>query len=185
MSDVQTALPNPNPEGSELAPEQSVPIDPASLARHYEQEDVNIQAMVRFAIIVFVGIVVASTVLAVALRVWSPDRLELEVQLPPARVTPPVVPGPGLDAAPEVNLQEIMRRDNERLHTYGWVDREAGIVHIPIEEAMQMLVDRGLPAREGDAPSFAPDPAFRMDGSGGLRSGEWNTGLSGGAGEDE
>lgn len=33
---------------------------------------------------------------------------------------------------------------------YGWVDREAGIVRIPIEEAMQILVDR-LPVREGAA----------------------------------
>jgi hypothetical protein len=26
----------------------------------------------------------------------------------------------------------------ERLRSYGWVDREAGLAHIPIDEAMKM-----------------------------------------------
>ena len=185
MSDVQTALPNPNPEGSELEPEQSVPIDPASLARHYEQEDVDIRGIVRFGLTIFAATVVACTVLAVAIRLWTPERLPLEVQLPPAAVTPAAVPGPGLDAAPEVQLRQIMDRENERLHSYGWVDRDAGTVRIPIDQAMQMLAERGLPGREGDAPSFAVDPAYRLDGSGGLMPGEWNSTVEVGAGEHE
>jgi hypothetical protein len=28
----------------------------------------------------------------------------------------------------------------ERLRSYGWVDREAGLAHIPVEEAMKMYV---------------------------------------------
>jgi hypothetical protein len=28
----------------------------------------------------------------------------------------------------------------ERLNSYGWVDREAGVAHIPVDEAMKMLV---------------------------------------------
>jgi hypothetical protein len=39
-----------------------------------------------------------------------------------------------------------------RLSSYGWVDREAGIVRIPIDRAMDLLAERGLPARAG------PDP---------------------------
>ena len=30
---------------------------------------------------------------------------------------------------------------------YGWMNKEAGIVHIPIEDAMRLLVERGLPSR--------------------------------------
>jgi hypothetical protein len=36
----------------------------------------------------------------------------------------------------------------ERLGSYGWVDRSAGIVHVPIEQAMQ-LVEKGARARPG------------------------------------
>jgi len=34
-----------------------------------------------------------------------------------------------------------------RLHTYGWVDRRAGIARIPIERAMDLLATRAAPAR--------------------------------------
>ncbi len=32
------------------------------------------------------------------------------------------------------------RVEEERLHRYGWVDRARGVAHIPIEEAMDMVV---------------------------------------------
>jgi hypothetical protein len=39
------------------------------------------------------------------------------------------------------------------LGTYGWVDKNAGLVRIPIEEAMRIAVERGLPARSrADSP---------------------------------
>ena len=30
------------------------------------------------------------------------------------------------------------------LDSYGWVDKDAGVVRIPIEEAMKLTVERGL-----------------------------------------
>jgi hypothetical protein len=168
MSDAQEALPPANAAGQEVGPEQSVPLDPESLARHYEQQDVDIRGIVRFGIAVAVAAVVAGTVLAVVLRIWATQPLPVRFQVAPAAVTPPAVPGPGLDAAPENNLQSYLARENQRLYGYGWVDREAGTVHIPIDEAMRMLVERGVPSREGDAPTFYLDPSFRLDSSGGL-----------------
>jgi len=38
-------------------------------------------------------------------------------------------------------------REDEILTTYGWVDRNAGIVRIPIDAAMKLTLERGLPAR--------------------------------------
>jgi len=32
-------------------------------------------------------------------------------------------------------------RQLERLDSYGWVDREAGMAHIPVTEAMKMMVE--------------------------------------------
>jgi hypothetical protein len=144
-----------------------VPIDAESLARHYEQDDVDVRGLVRFAIAIAIGATIASGVLWLVVRMWTAQPLPLETQIAPAAVTAPAVPGPGLDALPEATLTEIIIRDNERLTTYGWVDREAGTVRIPIDEAMRLLVERGVPAREGDAPDFGLEPAFRLDGSGG------------------
>jgi hypothetical protein len=37
-------------------------------------------------------------------------------------------------------------RDLERLGSFGWVDRQAGVAHIPIEEAMRLVVGGLRPA---------------------------------------
>jgi hypothetical protein len=36
---------------------------------------------------------------------------------------------------------------NQKLDSYGWQDQSNGIVHIPIDRAMDLVVQRGLPAR--------------------------------------
>ena len=173
MSDEQTDLPNPNAEGQELEPEQSVPIDPESLARHYEQDDVAVGSIVRFGIAIAVGATVAVLILWFAVRTWSGQPANARIQFESARVTPVAVPGPGLDAAPENNWNAYLQRENERLHTYGWIDREAGVARIPIDEAMRLLAEQGVAAREGDVPTFHVEPAFTLDSSGGLFAGEW------------
>lgn len=44
-------------------------------------------------------------------------------------------------------------RDEQReiLSTYGWIDQEAGVVRIPIDRAIDLSLERGLPARESAA----------------------------------
>jgi hypothetical protein len=56
-------------------------------------------------------------------------------------------PEPRLQINPRQDLVDLRRREDAILNTYGWVDRNAGIVRIPIEEAMRLTVERGLPAR--------------------------------------
>ena len=45
-------------------------------------------------------------------------------------------------------LDALQASKQERLRSYGWVDREAGVVHIPIERAIELLAERGLEGRE-------------------------------------
>jgi hypothetical protein len=42
-----------------------------------------------------------------------------------------------------------------RLRTYGWVDRERGLVHIPVERAMDLYIAQ---ARRSSSSQPAPDP---------------------------
>jgi len=56
-------------------------------------------------------------------------------------------PEPRLQTNPKQDLKDLRASEDERLHTYGWVDRNGGIVHIPIEEAMKLTLQRGLPSR--------------------------------------
>ncbi len=51
--------------------------------------------------------------------------------------------GPMETTAPGLELRERKRRELSR---YGWVDREQGVVSIPIERAMELVVSqRGAP----------------------------------------
>lgn len=39
--------------------------------------------------------------------------------------------------------QRLRERQTERLNSFGWVDQRRGIVHIPIDEAIQLTVEEG------------------------------------------
>jgi cytochrome c oxidase cbb3-type subunit III len=60
-------------------------------------------------------------------------------------------------------LQELRTAEDAVLHSYGWVDRAAGIVRMPIDRAMEVLAERGLPTRaqppESTVRPTAPEPS--------------------------
>jgi hypothetical protein len=55
--------------------------------------------------------------------------------------------------SPEVNsgqaLKQLRATEDAILSSYGWVDRQKGIVRIPIDRAIDLVLQRGLPARQG------------------------------------
>jgi hypothetical protein len=57
---------------------------------------------------------------------------------------------PRLQADPPRDLREHRRREEALLSTAGWVDREAGVVRIPVERAMELVAERGLPHRASE-----------------------------------
>lgn len=68
----------------------------------------------------------------------------------------PRIPAPKLQPDPVADYQVYQLTDHEILTSYGWVDQKAGIARIPIDRAMDLLVQRGLPWK---APGTGPPPA--------------------------
>jgi hypothetical protein len=56
-------------------------------------------------------------------------------------------PSPRLEEDERGQLNDIRLQQDNTLYSYGWVDENAGTVRIPIERAMDLLVQRGLPVR--------------------------------------
>lgn len=54
-------------------------------------------------------------------------------------------PRPQLLTQPGEELRQVELGAKTRLQTYGWVDRKAGLAHIPIANAKALLLARGLP----------------------------------------
>jgi hypothetical protein len=53
-------------------------------------------------------------------------------------------PQPRLQTNPSEDLARFLVDEDKRLNTYYWIDKKKGIVHIPIEQAMQELAEEGI-----------------------------------------
>jgi hypothetical protein len=56
---------------------------------------------------------------------------------------PPVPPEPRLEVNPQDDFQEYLRQQHEILNSYAWTSRADGKVRIPIDRAMELVVERG------------------------------------------
>lgn len=75
------------------------------------------------------------------------EAQEAKVQPPPVTIERPLPPEPRLQVTPETDLERLRAREEAILHSYGWVNKEAGVVRIPIDRAIDLILQRGLPAR--------------------------------------
>src|SRR5262249_45474047 len=68
-------------------------------------------------------------------------------------------PQPRLQESPPVDLVAMMREERARIASYGWVGRKAGIARIPVDRAMDILAQKGLPrvAAPPPTPGAPPD----------------------------
>ena len=72
----------------------------------------------------------------------------------------PLPPLPRLQNYPFQDIKELRQNDKPLLSTYEWIDRNAGTVRIPVDRAMDLLAERGLPYRKpGEASATPPAPA--------------------------
>jgi len=115
----------------------------------HEESDVNIRAIFGF------GAGLALVAAAIHVLMWLmflylggresataapqyPLAAERREQLPPE---------PRLQTTPRQDLKDLRAQEQEWLTTYGWVDRNAGVVRVPIDEAIRLTLERGLPSR--------------------------------------
>lgn len=81
---------------------------------------------------------------------WQPSQ--------PAKVAGPRrVSFPVLQISAPAELQAFRAREEAELHSYGWINRTSGTVRIPIERAMDLILQEGLPTRSStNANSVGP-----------------------------
>ena len=115
---------------------------------HHEESDVNILAIFGFGGGLMAVAVVVLLVIYVLFGFFDGrERATVPAEYPLAAQADRVPPEPRLQEHPREDLSELRAREDEILSSYGWVDRNAGIVRIPIDAAMKLTLERGLPAR--------------------------------------
>jgi hypothetical protein len=53
---------------------------------------------------------------------------------------------PGHESDPQKDLRQKLRADNAANEKLQWIDKNAGIAQIPVEDAMKIIAEKGLPA---------------------------------------
>lgn len=121
----------------------------------YESRDVNVRALVW----VGAGVLIAAVIISVGMgRLYHFYRSDSRNESGDGRqgLQPRRPPAPRLQLSPAADLKEYRTVADQRLHEYGWIDRPAGIVRIPIAQAMRLIVERGA---TGLSPPSSPVPA--------------------------
>jgi hypothetical protein len=110
------------------------------------EHDVNVKGIVAFLVILAVTLLVVYGVIGTMWRHLESDaqrtdaRILAEGSTLTARENRPYFPAPREQPAPQVDLDALRAREDRELTTYGWVDRSNGIVRIPIDRAMQLVL---------------------------------------------
>jgi hypothetical protein len=121
---------------------------------HHEESDVNIIAIFAFGLGLVVVAAVVSLLVFVLFRffeVREAARVPLAYPLAISREGA-LPPEPRLQTNPRQDLADLLAKEDALLTSYGWVDKNAGVVRIPIDEAMKLTLQRGLPSRQEPKP---------------------------------
>ena len=114
--------------------------EPSGLQRNpevdYERTDLSLRAVAIVAVGILLLLAVAPLIMIGA---FPRARGDVDRHL---SITPPE---PRLQTDPAADLGAYVRKEQHLLDSYGWIDRNRGIAHIPIEVAMERLARAGIP----------------------------------------
>jgi hypothetical protein len=105
----------------------------------YEKRDAN---SVRLLVL---GIGLLVLIGAVLVIIWGLYRFlenrpaETDRHVSTLAQAPVIPPEPRLQSNEIFDMQQLRRRDDSVLTTYGWVDRKAGIARIPVDTALELM----------------------------------------------
>ena len=115
--------------------------EPARQQRH-EREDVNVSSLRRFLLLAIVIIAVIQVGVWWLYQYFRNQDQRRDVRRTLVEVRSPIPPEPRLQVNAQTDFQEYLRKQKETLKSYGWVSRAEGKVRIPIDRAMQLVVEK-------------------------------------------
>ena len=120
----------------------------------YELRDLNIKIILATFVVTVVLMVIAMIAMRGMDLDWqagglsnSPMALDRPEPTEAARrsAPPEMPPGPQLQDAPEKDLAAHLEEQESARDSYGWVNEEAGIAHIPVSVAKEHVLQHGIP----------------------------------------
>lgn len=138
-------------------------VDPEDVQAGYQRRDMSTAVVIAGALgllCILGGVFLLVTVFESAVTGTPPSVSRPEDLIGGLTAAPePTPPAPALEAQPGQSLQPYLAAEQQKLSSYRWVDRQAGVVAMPIDRAMDLVAQRGLPARD------SPPAGTRDDGA--------------------
>lgn len=129
---------------------QNTPAPPAG----YETRDANVRGVFNFLVVLTVVLVLTFIVCWGLFRYLSAHPEE-PASVSPFAETRQLPPGPQLQVNPRQDLLQYQEEQEKSLESYAWENRSAGTVRVPIEQAMELLLRKGLPVQNAAPPADA------------------------------
>ena len=144
---------------------ESTPIEPNS--RGYETSDANVGVLAKYALGLAVTCGVALVVVVLLLDYFRAEKKSAEPTMSPlAAQREALPPEPRLQIQPNADWEKYKVAEDSLEQTYGWVSREAGVVRLPIARALELVAQRGLPARVEERGAKIDDGKSRIEDGG-------------------
>ena len=138
--------------------------DVVNVETRHEDSDVNVRALIWFMVVFIVFAAVTHVGLYLLYRFFRNQERGAAANAPISSVampqgadvpaTPRLQPFPNrlpnnevvppTHSTPVVDMIEMRASNDQRLATYGWVDKQHGVVHIPIEQAKKLALQSGV-----------------------------------------
>jgi hypothetical protein len=120
----------------------------------YETRDTNTGAILNFLVILAIVLVLSGLTCWGIFKYFSANVADRPATDSPFADTRQLPMGPQLQVYPREDWTTFRKSQEDSLHEYSWENRSAGIARVPIEEAMELLVKKGLPVQ--NAPQTQP-----------------------------
>ncbi|HEX6163449.1 MAG TPA: hypothetical protein VFZ31_08790 [Vicinamibacterales bacterium] len=136
---------------TEHVSEHDLEYGPTPPGAKYEHTDIDVAVGYKFALWLSVAMVISIAIVYGTFwffegRTRSANEQAQKYPLA-ASVPAKAPPTPNLQTQPFRDVYALREAENKKLTEYGWVDKDGGVTHIPIDRAMEVMLQRGFPTR--------------------------------------
>lgn len=133
---------------------------------HYEPSDINVKGVALTGLGVLLLVYVVIGIVWLVFHYFAGVRAQTSPPpLPIAAHGTPLPPYPRLQSNDAYDLHEFRAAEDAQLNSYRWLDPKTGAVSIPIDRAMDLIVERGIPPQTAPPGMFyQPHAGSRMTG---------------------
>ena len=114
----------------------------------YELSDLRPGYIACFGIGLAVVLGIAVVIASLVVHYKAVQQARQDIPIPRLAREREATPGTPLQVDAPNELRQMRAAEEALLDSYGWVDKDAGIVRIPVDRAMEILAKKGLPARK-------------------------------------